>query len=139
MSFDQRLQRVLTPLDTARAPTTRGHDEAAVLVAVHAPYLLQRFAALAAALQGRQPRGGQGVVLACRNGCLGYRTAEYCSCDLHIVLDATDGQALLRWEARGVIGTRRLRHNTTAAELDFVLLNAVAALVQPWRDGGMPD
>ncbi len=58
MSFDQRLQTVITPLGTTRDPPGQDRDDAAMRVAAHAPHLLQRFAALAAALEGRQPRGG---------------------------------------------------------------------------------
>lgn len=139
MSFDQRLQTVITPLATTRYPPGQGSDEAAVLVAAHAPHLLQRFAMLAGALQARPLPGGQGVVLACRNGHHGYRTVEYHSHGLHIVLDASEHEASLRWEANGEVGVRLLLWDTTDADLDIVLLNAVAAFVRPWNTGVAAD
>jgi len=139
MSFDQRLQTVIAPLGTTRYSRGQGRDAAAVRVAAHAPHLLQRFAMLAGALQARPVPGGQGVVLACRNGHHGYRTVEYHSRGLHIVLDASEHEASLRWEANGEVGVRLLLWDTTDADLDIVLLNAVAAFVRPWTTGVTAD
>ena len=130
MTFEQRLHAMIA----APAPTTQNRpeysrDPPGALVAVHAPQLLKRLAVLAGALQRLPPRGGQGVILACRNGPLGYRSVEYSSHDLHIVLDATEHEAYLRWDASGESGTYVLTPETTAPDLDRAVLQAVAAFV----------
>lgn len=132
MTFEQRLQAALTTLAPAPAQNDaeRRRDGAAALVAIYAPHLLKRFAALAVSLQALSPAGGQGVILACRNGPLGYRTVEYRSRDLHIVLDTVERESHLWWDANGETGLYLLTPDTTAHDLDGAILDVVAAFVR---------
>jgi len=130
MTFEQQLHAVIVALGPAQHRTASYHDGAAALVAVHAPHLLKRFAILAGALQSLPPTGGQGIILACRNGPLGYRTVEYRSRDLHLVLDATEREACFEWDANGETRTYVITPDTTTHDLDRAILDAVAAFVR---------
>ncbi len=130
MTFEQRLHTTLAALGPPQGRPEQSRDGAAALVAVHAPHLLKRFAALAVSLQTLPPAGGQGAILACRNGPLGYRTVEYRSRDMHIVLDAVEHKSQLWWDANGEIGSYVLTPDTTAHDLDGAVLQAVSAFVR---------
>jgi len=129
MTFEQRLHAMIAAPAPTRDRPEYSRDPPGALVAVHAPQLLKRLAALAGALQRLPPTGGQGVILACRNGPLGYRTVEYSSRNLYIVLDATEHEAYLRWDANGESSTYMLTPETTAHDLDHAILQAVAAFM----------
>jgi hypothetical protein len=124
MTFDNRLRGIIAPL--ASAPR---EDDDARLVALRAPHLLRRFARIAASLSPINASTGRGQILARRGEETGYRSVEFRAPELFIVFDAENTPVSLRWKAGGRTGALPVTRETTDAEIDRTLLDAVDAFV----------
>ena len=126
MSFEDTLRTIVGSLATARRQTWQGDEQARNVVAFHGPYLLRRFADLAAAFAAPALRAGQGAIFA-RRDTQGYHTVEFVANDLHIVLEVLDGDAHLFWLAGGKTDDRPITIETPGATIDAMLIDAVSA------------
>ena len=124
MTFDNRLRSIIEPL--ASAPR---EDDDARLVALRAPHILRRFARIATSLGPINAATGRGQILARRSGETGYRAVEFRAPELFIVFDAESAPVSLRWEAGERTGVLPVTRETTDAEIDRTLLDAVGAFV----------
>src|SRR5437870_2368404 len=92
MSFENNLHNIVGSLATAQRHSLFSEEQARNVIAYHGPYLLRRFADMAAAFDSPDLRSGQGAIFA-RRDAHGYHTVEFAANDLHIVLDVVDGEA----------------------------------------------
>jgi hypothetical protein len=121
MTFGTRLHTIVAPFAVAT------HEErAADTVALHAPYLLRHFAALAAELDEPGMRSGRGAIWARRDD-RGYAFVEFTVPGLHIVFTIVDGDPLLYWIAGNETDRRCITAETPSCALDAVMLDAVSA------------
>jgi hypothetical protein len=123
MTFSERLHTVVAPFAVA---TQEAH--AADTVALHAPYLLRRFAELAAEMDKPGVRSGQGAIWARRDD-RGYTFVEFTVPDLHIVFTVVDGAPFLYWIAGGTTDRRYITAETPSCALNAMLLDAMSAFV----------
>lgn len=128
MGFEEHLRNVVAPLALAEQRGEREEEWASDIIALHAPYILRRFADMVAAFDAPGMRSGQGAILA-RRDAHRYTLVEYSAIDLHIVADVVDGEAHLSWLAGGETDDRRLLSDTPQALIDAALLDAVSAYV----------
>ncbi len=128
MTFEHRLGGILAPF--ASAPS---EDDDARLVALRAPHVLRRLAEIDASLEPGVPPVRPSRILARRDGRTGYRSVEFRALDLYIVFDAEYAPVSLRWEAGKRTGTLPVTPETTDAEIDQILLDAVDAFVASER------
>lgn len=128
MTFEHRLRGIVGPLASAS-----GEGDDAQCVAFHAPFVLRRLARIAASLEPGDPLVPPRQILARREGRTGYRSVEFRAPDLYIVFDAENTPVSLRWEAGGRTGTLPVTPETTDAEIDQTLLDAVDAFVASER------
>jgi hypothetical protein len=124
MTFDNRLRGIIEPL--ASAPR---EDDNARLVALRAPHILRRFARIATSLDPIAVPTGRGQILARRGEETGYRSVEFRAPAFFIVFDAEHTPVSLRWKAGGRTGALPVTWETTDAEIDRTLLDAVDAFV----------
>jgi len=125
MSFEDNLRTIVGSLATAQREAWHGEERARNVIAFHGPYLLRRFADMAAAFDGPALRAGQGTIFA-RRDAYGYHTVEFVANDLHIVLEVGDGDAHLFWLAGGRTDDRPITIETPSADIDAMLLAAVS-------------
>jgi len=126
MSFEDNLRTIIGSLALAQQQTWQSDERARNVVAFHGPYLLRRFADLAAAFAAPALRSGQGAISA-RRDAHGYHTVEFVANDLHIVLEVIEGDAHLFWLAGGRTDDRPIAIGTPNATIDAMLLDAVSA------------
>lgn len=126
MSFEERLRTIAGSLATTQRQVWLEEEQARRVVAFHGPYLLRRFADMAAAFDAPGLRSEQGAILA-RRDAHGYHSVEFAANDLHIVLDVADGEAHLSWLAGGEADDRTIDIDTPGAVIDAMLLAAVTA------------
>lgn len=110
---------------------------AAAVIARHAPHVLRRLAEIAAVFDAPGLHSGQGAILACRSNATGYRAVEYDSPGLAVAFDVVAGAAHLSWRAGGTTGDCRIERETTEAEIDDCLLDAVSTYIN-WRLAHVP-
>lgn len=128
MGFEEHLRSVMLPLVAAERREAREEKRADDIIALHAPYILRRFAEMANAFDAPGIRAGQGTILA-RRDAHGYSFVEYSAGDLHIVADVVDGEAHLSWLAGGETDDRRVLSDTPQSVIDATILDAVSAYV----------
>ncbi|HEY7908569.1 MAG TPA: hypothetical protein VIC60_06820 [Thermomicrobiales bacterium] len=142
MSFEENLRAIVGSLATAQRQAWHGEEQARKIVAFHGPYVLRRFADMAAAFDTPGLYSEQGAIFA-RRDVHGYHSVEFAANDLHIVLDVTDGEAHLSWLAGGDTDDRPITIETPGAVIDAMLLAAVSAYAKahaagtPTFDGGV--
>jgi hypothetical protein len=129
MSFEENLRAIVGSLATAQRQAWHGEEQARKIVAFHGPYVLRRFADMAAAFDSPGLYSAQGAIVARRDR-QGYHTVEFVANDLHIVLEVVDGDAHLFWIAGGKTDDRPITIETPGAVLDAMLLAAVAAYAE---------
>jgi hypothetical protein len=143
MTFAERLQAFVAPYAVATHQDRAREGQAADVVALHAPYLLRRFAEMAAVFDAPGLRSGQGAIFARRDDG-GYTFVEYNAPALHITFDVIDDAAVLCWIVDGVIDrrrgadetppsdfvdTRRITAETPTCVFDAMLMDAASAFV----------
>jgi hypothetical protein len=126
MSFENNLRSIVGSLAAAQRQALQSNEQAREAVAFHGPYLLHRFADIAAAFDAPALRSNQGAIFA-RRDLNGYHTVEFVANDLHIVMEVIDGDAHLFWLAGGKPDDRRITMETPRAAIDAMLLAAVSA------------
>lgn len=126
MNFEDNLHTIVGSLATARREALYGEERARNVIAFHGPYVLRRFADIAAAFDAPALRAGQGAIFA-RRDAYGYHTVEFVATDLHIVLEVVEGDAHLFWLAGGMTDDRPITVETPGAVIDAMLLDAVSA------------
>jgi hypothetical protein len=124
MTFDNRLRGIIEPL--ASVPR---EDDNARLVALRAPHILRRFARIARSLGAIDASAGRGQILARRSEEVGYRSVEFRAPEFFIVFDAESPPVSLRWKTGERSGALPVNRETTDAEIDRTLLDAVDAFV----------
>jgi hypothetical protein len=129
MSFEERLRAIAGTLGSAQRRAQTAEEQARMAVAFHGPYVLRRFADIAAAFDAPALHVGQGGIFA-RRDVYGYHTVEFAASDLHIVLDHDDGQAHLSWLAGDATDNWTVTTDTPTAEIDAMLLAAITAFVK---------
>ncbi len=142
MSFEENLRTIVGSLATAQREAWHGEECARKAIAFHGPYLLRRFADMAAAFDAPALRAGQGTIVA-RRDAHGYHTVEFVANDLHIVLEVIEGDAHLFWLAGGKTDDRPIAIGTPNATIDGMLIDAISAYaktrpgVDPTADEGV--
>jgi hypothetical protein len=134
MSFEDNLRTIVGSLATAQRQAWHGEKQARKIVAFHGPYVLRRFADIAAAFDAPGLHSEQGAIFA-RRDTLGYHTVEFVANDLHIVLEVLDGDAHLFWLAGGKTDDRHITIETPGAAIDAILLAAVSAYAEAHAAG----
>jgi hypothetical protein len=129
MSFEESLRTIVGTLVVAQRQAAQSEERVRTVVAYHAPYLLRRFADLAAAFAAPALRAGQGAIFA-RRDAYGYHTVEFVANDLHIVFEVFEGGAHLFWLAGGMSDDRPITMETPGEVIDALLLAAVCAYAQ---------
>lgn len=129
MRFEETLRTVVAPLAADQRNALRSEEQARKVIAFHGPYLLRRFADMAAAFAVPTFHSGQGAIFA-RRDAYGYHTVEFAANDLHIILDVVEGDAHLSWLAGGETDDRLITLETPRATIDAMLLAAVSAFVR---------
>ncbi|MHB8647537.1 MAG: hypothetical protein ACYDAR_17290 [Thermomicrobiales bacterium] len=129
MSFEDNLHSIVGSLATAQREAWHGEERARKVIAFHGPYLLRRFADMAATFDTPALRAVQGAIFA-RRDAYGYHTVEFVANDLHIVLEVVEGDAHLFWLAGGRADDRPITLETPSAALDAMLLDAVSAYAE---------
>jgi hypothetical protein len=135
MSFESNLRTIVASLASAQRQALQSDEEARRAVAFHGPYLLRRFADLAAAFDAPALRANQGAIYA-RRDAYGYHTVEFVGNDLHIVMELFNGEAHLFWLAGGRTDDRPVTIETPQTMLDAMLLDAVSAYADAHVGGG---
>lgn len=125
MTFEERLRVVVAP---AKQHDWDGKERATEIVAIHAPYLLRRFAEMAAAFDGPGQTSGHHVIFARRDNA-GYTFVEFTAPGLHVVFEVVDGEPLLFWIAGGETDRRVITVETPPCAFDAMLLDAVSACI----------
>lgn len=134
MSFEENLRTIVGSLATAQRQAWHGEERARKVVAFHGPYVLRRFADMAAAFDAPGLHSEQGAIFA-RRDVHGYHSVEFAANDLHIVLDVADGEAHLSWLAGGDTDDRPITIETPGAVIDATLLAAVSAYAKAHAAG----
>lgn len=129
MSFEESLHTIVGSLAATRQQAWQGDERARNVIAFHGPYLLRRFADMAAAFAAPALRSGQGTILA-RRDAYGYHTVEFVASDLHIVFEVFEGVAHLFWLAGGKTDDRPIAMETPSTVIDAMLIDAVSAYAE---------
>lgn len=143
MSFEDNLRTIVGSLATAQRRAWYGEEQARKVVAFHGPYVLRRFADMAAAFDAPGLHSEQGAIFA-RRDAHGYHSVEFAANDLHIDLEVVDGEAHLSWLAGGETDDRMITIETRGETIDAMLLAAVSAYAkahaaaEPILDLGAP-
>lgn len=137
MSFRATIEQTLGRLASSVRHQEEREERAADVVALYAPYVLQRFAEVASGCHARHLPGEQGAILARRDD-EGYRAVEYSTVGLHIIFHVVNGEAHLHWHAGDETGDRIITAATATAVIDATILDAVSAFVEGRVAAGAP-
>lgn len=129
MSFQDNIERTLGRLASSVRRREACEENAANVIALYAPYVLQRFATVASGCHARHLPGEQGAILARRDD-EGYHAVEYSTAGLRITFDVVNGEAHLHWNADGETGDRVITAGAATAVIDATILDAVSAFVE---------
>jgi hypothetical protein len=138
MSFEQQLQRIFGHAATDARHEREDRERAPQTVALHAPYVLRRYAEIAAAFAAQGMRSAQGAISARHDDRRGYHEVEYNAPDLHIRFGLVAGAAHLHWRTASDERDCVIAAETGRAEIDAALLDAVSSFVGA-RTQAAPD